>query len=156
MTEISQTLDDVDSVMAASRGFVGIAARSIGPALDSGLTLPQFRALVTLSRYGTLSAGELGNELSMQLSGVTRLIDRLIAAGLAQRKISEQDRRQVDLRLTASGRHLVDEVMARRREELRKILENLSPEQRRVVVDGMRLFADAADDESRHAVLFGW
>jgi DNA-binding MarR family transcriptional regulator len=51
-----------------------------------------------------LRAGELSDSVvTISRSGLTRLVDRMVAAGLIERAIPEGDRRGVELRLTGEG-----------------------------------------------------
>ncbi len=53
---------------------------------------------------GSLRMGELADRLFLSRSGLTRLIDRLVKAGLVEREVCESDRRGSYARLTAAGR----------------------------------------------------
>lgn len=50
-----------------------------------------------------LPSGEVGDRLVARVPDVTRLIDRLVNAGLVERTRGEEDRRVVLLRITAAG-----------------------------------------------------
>ena len=76
-----------DAVLLSSRALVAVASRSIA-AVDDAVTLPQFRALVVLDRDdGGLNVGVLASELRIQPSTATRLCDRLVRKGLAERSV---------------------------------------------------------------------
>jgi DNA-binding MarR family transcriptional regulator len=72
-----------------------------------------------------------------------RMVDRLIAAGLADRQVNPDNRRETLLRLTAEGRRTVEEVTARRRTEIALIVERLSAQQRLALVDALAAFNTA-------------
>ena len=68
-------------------------------------TLPRFDALSQLDRAPRgLTMGELSRRLMVSNGNVTGLIDRLLAEGLVERRISTADRRAQVVRLTAAGR----------------------------------------------------
>ena len=69
-----------------------------------GLSIPEWRVLANLGRFGPLYAGELAERSSMDKPKVTRALQRLEAGGLVQRAIDAEDRRQVRLALTRRGR----------------------------------------------------
>ncbi len=48
---------------------------------------------------GTMTAGEISSRLGLSTGTVTALINRLVKAGYAVRKVSEVDKRQVDISL---------------------------------------------------------
>jgi DNA-binding MarR family transcriptional regulator len=72
---------------------------------DVGLTPAQSEALRIIADHGPLALRELGDMLVCDTGqSPSRIVDRLVAAGLALRTVSERDRRQVSLALTAEGR----------------------------------------------------
>lgn len=77
-----------------------------------GLSIPEWRVLANLGRFGPLYAGELAERSSMDKPKVTRALQRLQAAGLLQRTVDAEDRRQVRLALTRRGRALFREIAA--------------------------------------------
>jgi DNA-binding MarR family transcriptional regulator len=77
---------------------------------------------------------------------VTRLADRLVAAGHVARGSDPGHRSVVTLELTATGQHLVSRVAAWRRQELARILGQLPPGDRIRLTTGLRTFVDAAGE----------
>jgi DNA-binding MarR family transcriptional regulator len=72
---------------------------------EIGVTPAQSEALRIIADHGPLALKELGDMLVCDTgTSPSRLVDRLVAAGLVQRTASEDDRRQVRLTLTAQGR----------------------------------------------------
>jgi DNA-binding MarR family transcriptional regulator len=132
----------VDAVLDASRELVAVSARSIAGA--KGVTFPQFRMLVVLTdRTCTLS--ELAGHLDVAPSTAMRMVDRLVTAGLVDRTVPPENRRETRIALTAAGRRTVRTVTARRRRDLQAVLERLTPTRRRDVARAMQAFADAAE-----------
>lgn len=99
-------MDDVDAVtrqvLTASRLLVAVSARSLS-AVEDRVTLPQFRMLVVLSTRGATKLVALADLLHVAPSTAMRMVDRLIAAGLADRQVNPDNRRETLLRLTAEG-----------------------------------------------------
>jgi DNA-binding MarR family transcriptional regulator len=145
MHESAELDDHVDVVMAASRVFVGIIAESLAP-LDPTLTTPQFRTLVLLSVRGPLNMSSIANLLAVHPSNATRLCDRLVDAGLVRRRSSAQDRRQVELEVTLSGRRTVRAVMDRRRAALGRVLAAMPRPARRQLTSALGAFARTAGE----------
>lgn len=86
--------------------------RQLSLALRSlNLTSSQAEAIRVLGEYGPLSLRNLG-ELLICESGTnpSRLIDRLVIAGLVERDESPHDRRRVTLSLTKEGQRADKEV----------------------------------------------
>ncbi|MFI2347118.1 MarR family winged helix-turn-helix transcriptional regulator [Streptomyces sp. NPDC019443] len=152
MAESDQPLrgmDDVDAVtravLTASRLLVAVSARSLA-AVEDRVTLPQFRLLVVLSTHGSAKLVVLADRLGVNPSTAMRMLDRLIAAGLADRQINPDNRRETVLQLTREGRRLVEDVTARRRQEITTIVERLAPEQRSALIDALTAFTEAGGE----------
>ncbi|MGY2288555.1 MarR family winged helix-turn-helix transcriptional regulator [Pseudomonas sp. SDO528_S397] len=73
-----------------------------------GVTAAQFKVLIIIAQYAVDTPAELCRHLSLDSGSMTRMLDRLEQKNLLVRKRSEQDRRQVQLALTAEGQGLVD------------------------------------------------
>ncbi|QNP74923.1 MarR family transcriptional regulator [Streptomyces roseirectus] len=158
-------MDDVDevtrAVITASRLLVAVSARSLA-AVEERVTLPQFRMLVVLSTRGTTKLVTLAELLQVAPSTAMRMVDRLIAAGLADRKPNPDNRRETVLRLTEEGQRTVDEVTSRRRAEVATIVARLRPTQRLALVEALDAFNQAggeppaphSDDAGPHPL--GW
>lgn len=106
-----------DALLALSRVFVATAARSLAR-LDDEVTLPQFRTLVVLVSRGPQRIADLAAELDVSSSTATRMCDRLTRRGLVARHVRADDRRAAWVALTTTGRDLVGEAMALRREAI--------------------------------------
>ncbi|MBX9589326.1 MAG: MarR family transcriptional regulator [Hyphomonadaceae bacterium] len=97
---------------------LAVAAHTISRALSEvytrefGLSIPEWRVLANLGRFGPLNAGELAERSSMDKPKVTRALQRLEARGLTQRAVVSADRRQVRLALTRRGRLVFRQIAA--------------------------------------------
>jgi DNA-binding MarR family transcriptional regulator len=142
-------MDDVDAVtgavLTASRLLVAISARSLAE-VEERVTLPQFRMLVVLSTRGATKLVVLADLLRVAPSTAMRMVDRLIAAGLADRQTNPDNRRETRLRLTDEGRRTVEDVTARRRAEITAIVERLAPSQRATLVEALTAFNAAGGE----------
>jgi MarR family transcriptional regulator for hemolysin len=79
--------------------------------LPYGLTEATWLPLLYIAREKPMRQKQLAELLGIESSSLVRLIDALVAAGLAERKI-ENDRRARLVCLTAQGRRLVAQVEA--------------------------------------------
>ena len=132
-------------LQAATRVLAGVALRSLD-VLDSAVTLPQFRLLAVLADLGPVPSGQAARALGLDRSTVTRLADRMVAAGHVARGTDPRHRGVVTLELTASGRGLVAAADAWRREELARILALLAPSEQRALTTALgRLVAAAGE-----------
>ena len=80
---------------------------SLYPELAGKLPRGQLHALILLSEAGEPRISELAVLLSLDESTVTRLVDKLEAAGLAERRRSTSDRRSTSVAITDAGRKIV-------------------------------------------------
>jgi DNA-binding MarR family transcriptional regulator len=115
----------VGALLALSRAFVGVAARSLS-GIDEDVTLPQFRTLVVLVSRGPQRVVDLARELTVTSSTAVRMCNRLVRKGLVARAERPQERRAAGITLTPAGRELVGEVMRRRRDALAEVIAELS------------------------------
>jgi DNA-binding MarR family transcriptional regulator len=76
---------------------------------QAGLDVPasHFPLLVAVDRLGPLNIGELTQAVGTSQPGVTRLVDKLIAADLLRSTQSTDDRRVRSIDLTKAGRQLI-------------------------------------------------
>lgn len=95
------------SVKAGQRALERITDEAFRPL---GLTAAQGDALTVLAQAGPLSLKELGSLLIAEAGHPSRLVDRLVEAGLVERRPSEEDRRRVVLSLTPAGKRLAKRV----------------------------------------------
>ena len=144
----------LDALVLASRAVVGIAARSIPEWAD--VSLVQFRALVLLERDGELKAGALAEQLNVSPSTVTGLCDRLTARNLVERALGADNRREVMVRLSPSGKALVDSCIAARRVEIARILAKIPAGQLEGMIAALTAFAEAAGESPDQAWSAGW
>ena len=79
-----------------------------------GLTAAQADALIVIGQAGPVSLKQLGDLLIAESGHPSRLIDRLVDAGLVERRPAADDRRRVELSLTPRGRRLEKRAAATR------------------------------------------
>lgn len=89
-----------------------------------GISPVQLQALTVLAG-GDVRMHELAHRLGLATSTVTRLVDRLERAGLAERRRERPDRRSVLVGLSTPGRQALHAVRKRLRELLGDLLAGL-------------------------------
>lgn len=136
----------LEVLQGATRMLAGVALRSLD-VLDAAVTLPQFRLLAVLADQGPVPSGQAARTLGLDPSTVTRLADRMVAAGRVARGTDPRHRGVVTLGLTASGRDLVAAADAWRRRELALIMARLAPAEREAVTAALGLLVSAAGDD---------
>jgi DNA-binding MarR family transcriptional regulator len=146
----------VESVVSASRVLVAVSAQSLAR-VDDTVTAPQLRALVAVASHGTMTAIALAEALGVHASSATRICDRLVTAGLLDRRDDPSDRRFLLIGLTKKGQTLVGSIMRRRRAAIRRILSRIPADERAGIVTAFERFA-AAGGESPASDLWsmGW
>lgn len=137
--------DGTDELLAASRGLLGVIARSLAPALEE-VTVPQFRLIVLVATLGPTRSGDLAERLAVGPSTLTRNVDRLVSGAWVERRPGAENRREVLIAATDRGRALVDEVSAHRRQELVAVLDRIPSADRAVVVAGMAALRRAMNE----------
>lgn len=134
-----------DALLTASRLLVAISARSIAE-VDETITIPQFRTLVVLSGHGPLNLAALAALLQVQPSTTGRMVDRLVAAGLIERRPNPVSRREVLIELSRRGRRVVRSVTDRRRDQISAVVSRLKPADRRGLVRALTAFTAAGNE----------
>ena len=108
--------------------------RRLGADLEARCDLPHawFEVLVRLGRSeaSRLTMGSLAEEVSLTTGGVTRLVDRMEAAGFVERVPCPTDRRVSYASLTDSGRAKLDEAAQVHAANLRSVFAGFSDEDR--------------------------
>ncbi len=74
------------------------------------LTLPQYDTLRLLSERDGQRMGELRNQMLVDNSKMTRVVDHLVAQGLVERRQDPADRRAWAIFLTPAGRQLREQA----------------------------------------------
>lgn len=132
-----------------TRALMGITAQSL-EALGGSVTVSQFRLLRTLDALGPVSCTVLAGALGTPASSVTRLADKLAAAGLVARERHPRRRNTVTIEATEAGRGIVAAVIERRRELFEAVLDAMAPDERVQAAAAARRFARLALDSPPH------
>ena len=95
---------------------------------SSDLPLTWFEVLLRLSRSpgGELTMGELSEQLALTSGGVTRLVDRMSAAGLVERRPCATDRRVQFTAITPEGRAALAPALRAHTAALREVFAGFS------------------------------
>jgi DNA-binding MarR family transcriptional regulator len=105
------------------------ATSAIGGILKTiGLSIPQFDLLSTLTEQEGLSQQELAERLYVTKGNVSGLLDRMVDAGLVERRTIPGDRRSNALHLTSKGRVLAEQGIAAQRAYVQATLGSLPPD----------------------------
>jgi DNA-binding MarR family transcriptional regulator len=103
-----------------------------------GLSVPQFRALVYLSRQQGSSLSDLAKHLGLTAPSTSVMVDGLVSRGLVARQAHPGDRRRVTLALTPKGWAAMESANASTESRLAERLERLGEPERAAIVEAMR------------------
>lgn len=102
------------------------------PFAEAGLQAGDFDALAALRRANrAVTPGDLGRSMLVTAGATTKRVDRLEAAGLAERAEPTPDGRQRPVQLTIDGVNLADRLMSAHLANEAKLLEPLTARERR-------------------------
>ena len=134
-----QILDVTPIVMRAIRGQM--RSRRV-----TGLSVTHFRALVFLDRRPGSTLSALAEHLGLSPATVSKMVEKLVAAGLVRREASPDDRRRTPLCLTARGQASMEAARRGTLLWLSSQVSGLGPIQRDTVTRAMgslrQLFGD--------------
>jgi len=136
--------DDTDAVAGRIADAVdGLADLWTTAATEASVRLSphQLRALHALEAAPGANLTMLAERLEAGLPTVSRLCDRLEAAGLLLREAAAHNRREIHLRLTAHGRDVLAEVSELRSRALTEVARGMEPDDRAALERGLRAFA---------------
>jgi len=137
--------DGLEAVLLGTRVVTAVVAASLARSGEA-VTVLQLRVLVLASTRPGLGASDVAAALGVHVSSAGRTVDRLVAAGLLERRESAADRRRLHLAPTPAGERLLDDVMTDRRRQLTALLERMSPQDRDHLARGMAALAGAAGE----------
>ena len=115
-----------------------------------GIGVTEWRVIAVVGRYPGLSANAVAARTAMDKVAVSRAVARLLDRGLLQREMHGDDRRRSVLQLSEDGYRIYDEVVPLALDCERRLLEQLSDEERatlhalidRLMQDGLPRLAD--------------
>jgi DNA-binding MarR family transcriptional regulator len=118
-----------------------------------GIGVTEWRVIAVVGRYPGLSANAVAARTAMDKVAVSRAVARLLDRGLLQREMHGDDRRRSVLQLSEDGYRIYDEVVPLALDCERRLLEQLSEEERatlhalidRLMQDGLPRLAEHDD-----------
>jgi len=92
-----------------------------------GMTRAQWAVLLRLERREGLKQSELAEALDIQPISLTRLVDRLCASGLIERRADPNDRRAKQLYLTPAARPIIERILDHVEGLAETVLDGIEP-----------------------------
>lgn len=98
--------------------------------LHMDISFPEICVLGHLSSTQEPTMSELGRSICMDLSTLTRTVDKLVEKEFVVRKSDPEDRRVVRVAITAGGRKIVSRFEEQRRKKIESMLREMTSEER--------------------------
>ena len=142
-----------DAAVAAVRGFNRFYTNVIGllrgKYLDTPYSLTEARLLFELAQRDTSEVTDLRRMVDIDPGYLSRILARFESDGLIARERSAADGRRQVIRLTGSGRDVVAGLDARSAEQTRDMLAGLRDDDRRRLLDAMRVITETLTGSPR-------
>lgn len=113
------------------------------------LSLSQVFALQEIEKR-TLTITELAEELQLERSSVSRLVDGLVKGGFVSRLLNENNRREVLLVLTEKGINAIQKLRDQSVNFYYSILGNMSEKEQEQFYNSFKTFTNALMDVKRN------
>jgi len=133
----------VEALVETSKLVTAVVARSLAQR-DPGVTVPQLRVLVMIGSRGSANVSAVAEALGVNPSNASRTCERLVTAGLLDRRPAPQDRRQVSLTLSPEGRRFIEGILGRRRAVFAAVAAEMSTADQERLAQGLTAFLEAA------------
>ena len=111
-----------------------LAIQDVEEVLDIDLNFGYVSVLCRISMLKEPTMSELGKISGIQLSTLTRIVDKLVNRGLVHRKTDPSDRRVVRVAMTGEGAELVKRFEEARKKRVLSVLRCLTLKEREDLV----------------------
>jgi len=142
---MAKARQDPDSTLGLADRLHSVAIRLLRRARreDAAMGLPHAQASVlsVLVFGGARTLSALADVEQVKAPTMTRIVDALERAGLAQRQPDADDRRKLSIAATASGVRLMQKGRSRRVNALAQLLADLDRDERAVLEEAIALLA---------------
>jgi len=135
-------------ILEAVPVIIGFIRSEIRSHRGADLSVPQFRTLALLSRSQGASLSVVAEFLGLSLPATSRLVNGLVEKGLVTRQISDGNRRQVALSVSARGRATWDAARRATQRRLAEVIAPLTPAQRARIQEAMHLLRESFRTET--------
>jgi DNA-binding MarR family transcriptional regulator len=146
--ETRQALDAIRRIVQALRESSRLAERHVG------LTGAQLFVLQTLAEAPGSSVNELAALAHTHQSSVSVVVGKLVQEGLVKRTSSDEDRRRVELTLSASGRRAAARIPDLAQARLIHAIAAMTPARRRQLASTLGEVADVLAGDDRAPAMF--
>lgn len=130
------TADDVDWLLTYLRGVVEASPPTLWA--GRGMTLLQITTMHLISALAPVSLTDLARALGTRPPATSAMVDRLVQAGVVCRTQDADNRRRVQLTLTAAGQEIIGDAGPNTARRLHAVLTGMSPQSRSHLIDVLR------------------
>lgn len=95
----------------------------------NGISVAQCHTLLEIEKKREISVSEIAGNLSLDKSTISRTVDNLVANGLINRIIPEENRRKAIISLTSRGKEACATINYSNDTYIKKVLHNFTPEE---------------------------
>lgn len=144
--------DLTDDVLVSLRRIIratDLHSRRLGK--ETGLTTPQLVVLRAIDAHGAPTVSEIGRQVSLSQATVTNILNRLQLNRLVSRERSREDKRRVNVKLTAKGRRLLAGAPEPLQESFVERFEALAGWEQHLIVSSLARVAAMMDVEELEA-----
>lgn len=132
-------------------GPISLAGESTAGRVPPGQSMPlsmgHVKAVFYLYRNGPTTVGQIAEWLQLSPATISEHIDRMVEAGLVERHINPQDRRQVLVELTPSAEARARHFWELQRLQITAVLSRFSPEERPLVIRTLQSFVEVLESD---------
>ena len=125
----------------ASNAMGTYIERSFG---QRGFCLTDFMILEAVLHKGPLTISAIGEKVLLASASMTSAIDRLEERGLVHRSLNPEDRRVRLVGLTCEGKRFIADLYAQHVEDLERVSQELTEEERKHLFTGLKKLGLAA------------
>jgi DNA-binding MarR family transcriptional regulator/GNAT superfamily N-acetyltransferase len=148
-TDLSQRLEAVRRFNRFYTQQIGVLQEGL---LRSPFSLTEARVIYELAHHEKTTATELGNELDLDAGYLSRILSSFKKRGLIDKQPSKSDGRQSILRLTEQGQEAFAMLNARSHNEIEAMLNELSTEDQKRLVEAMLVVERLLGAQPEHKV----
>ena len=119
----------LDTWIKLARAFTMVNRKSEESIRAFKLTSAQFAVIEALGHLGDMSVGKLCKKMLVTGGNMTLVLDNLEKQELVERVRNPKDRRTLNIKLTAKGKELFEEIFVKHAEHIEKTMSVLSEEE---------------------------
>jgi DNA-binding MarR family transcriptional regulator/GNAT superfamily N-acetyltransferase len=149
MSELTADDAAVAAVRRFNRFYTNVIGLLRGKYLDTPYSLTEARLLFELARRDTSEVADLRRTVDIDAGYLSRILARFEADGLITRQRSAADARRQVIRLTGTGRSAIARLDARSAEQTRDMLAAVRDNDRRRLLDAMRVITETLTESPR-------